>query len=147
MTLVIGVNSHEGEHGQIDNIGRYGQGMTRNPMETTTKSVKPKAQEEMPESEIRMGYGILYQAYGKLLHGLNKFHLVVGLELPKFKFHLDRPIIHFNDYQEHCKNLAVVDYIWSYALKSGHYICTIDIRKFGFNTKSKKNYVQISLLC
>ena len=80
-------------------------------METTTKSVQPKAQEEMSESEIRMGYGILYQAYGKLLHGLNKFHLVVGLELPKFKFHLDRPIIHFNDYQEHCKNLAVVDYI------------------------------------
>ena len=65
----------------------------------------------MPESEIRVGYGILYQAYGKLLHGLNKFHLVVGLELPKFKFYLDRPIIHFNDYQEHCKNLAVVDYI------------------------------------
>ena len=58
-----------------------------------------------------MGYGILYQAYGKLLHGLNKFHLVVGLELPKFKFHLDRPIIHFNDYQEHCKNLAAVDFI------------------------------------
>ena len=91
MTLVNCVNSHEGEHGQTDNIGRYGQGMTRNPMETTTKSVKSKAQEEMPESEIRMGYGILYQAYGKLLHGLNKFHLVVGLELPKFKFHLDRP--------------------------------------------------------
>ena len=57
MTLVIGVNSHEGGHG---NIGRSGQGMTRNPMETTTKSVQPKAQEEMPESEIRMGYGILY---------------------------------------------------------------------------------------
>ena len=65
----------------------------------------------MSESEIRMGYGILYQAYGKLLHGLNKFHLVVGLELHKFKFHLDRPIIHFNDYQEHCKNLAAVDFI------------------------------------
>ena len=38
---------------------------------------------------------MVYQAYGKLLHGLNKFHLVVGLELPKFKFHLDRLIIHF----------------------------------------------------
>ena len=111
MTLVICVNSHEGEHGQIGNIGRYGQGMTRAPMETTTKSIKPKAQEEIPESEIRMGYGILYQAYGKLLHELNKFHLVVGLELPKFKFHLDRPIIHFNDYQEHCKNSAAVDFI------------------------------------
>ena len=59
MTLVISVNSHEGEHGQIGNIGSYRQGMTRNPMETTTKSVQPKAQKEMPESEIRMGYGIL----------------------------------------------------------------------------------------
>ena len=88
-----------------------GQAMTRAPMETSTKSVQPKAQEEMPESEIRMGYGILYQTYGKLLYGLNKFHLVVGLELPKFKFHLDRPIIHFNDYQKHCKNLAAVDFI------------------------------------
>ena len=43
MTLVIGVNSREGEHGQIGNIGRYGQGMTRDPMETTTKSVQPKS--------------------------------------------------------------------------------------------------------
>ena len=109
MTLVIGIDSLEGEHGQIGNIGRYSQAMTRAPMETTTKSVQPKAQEEMPESEIRMGYGILYKAYGKLLHGLNKFHLVVGLELPKFKFYLDRSIIHFNDYQEHCMNLAAVD--------------------------------------
>ena len=42
-TLVIGVKSREGEHGQIANLGRYGQGMTRAPMETTTKSVQPKA--------------------------------------------------------------------------------------------------------
>ena len=83
VTLVIGGNSHEGEHGQIGNIGRYGQGMTRAPMET--KSVKPKAQEEMPESEIRMGYGIFYQAYGKLLHGLKKFHLVVGWNYPNLR--------------------------------------------------------------
>ena len=109
MTLVICVNSHEGEHGQFGSIGRYGQGMTRDPMETTTKSVQPKAQEEMPESE--MGYGILYQAYGKLSHGLNKFHFVVDLEFPKLKFHLDRSIIHFSDYQEHCKNLAAVDLV------------------------------------
>ena len=133
---------------KIGNIGRYGQGMTRTPMETTTKSVQPKAQGEMPESEIRMGYGILYQTNGKLLHGLNKFHLVVGLELPKFKFHLDRPIIHFNDYQEHCKNLATVDFILVLCIEVWPlYLQVIDIKKFGFNTKSKKNYVQISLLC
>ena len=147
MTLVTSVNSHGGEHGQIDNIGRYGQGMTRDLMETTTKSVQPNAQEEMPECVIKMGYGILYQAYGKLLHGLNKFHLVVGLELPKFKFHLNKLIIHFNDYQEHCKNLAAVDFILVLCIKVWPLYFTIDIKKFGFNTKSKKNYVQISLLC
>ena len=75
MTLVIGVNSHEGEHGQIGNIGRYGQGMTRNPMETTTKSVQPKAQEEMPESKIRMGYGILYKPMESSYMDLTSFIL------------------------------------------------------------------------
>ena len=139
MTLVIGINSHEGEHGQIGNIGRYGQGMTRNPMETTTKSVQPKAQEEMPESEIRMGYGILYQAYGKLLHGLNKFHLVVGLELPKFKFPLDRPIIHFNDYQEHCKNLAVVDFILVLCLEVWPLYLHYRYQEVWFQYKIKEN--------
>ena len=49
--------------------------------------------------------------------GVNKFHLVVGLELPKFKFHLDRPIIHSNDYQEHCKNLAAVGFILVLCIK------------------------------
>ena len=43
MTLVTGVNSHEGEHSQIGNIGMYGQAMTR----ATAQSVQPKAQEEM----------------------------------------------------------------------------------------------------
>ena len=57
MTLVIGVNSHEGEHGQIGNIGRYGQAMTRDQMKTTTKSVQPKVQEE---SEIRNKNGLWY---------------------------------------------------------------------------------------
>ena len=43
MMLVIGIDSHEGERGQIGNTGRYGQAMTRAPMETTSKSVQPKS--------------------------------------------------------------------------------------------------------
>ena len=44
-------------------------------METTTKSVKPKAQEEMPESEIRVGYGILYQPMESSYMDLTSFML------------------------------------------------------------------------
>ena len=36
------------------------------------------------KSEIRFGYGLLYEHRGQLLHGLNKYHLLVGVDLPKF---------------------------------------------------------------
>ena len=38
------------------------------------------------KSEIRFGYGFLYKHRGQLLHGLNKYHLLVGVEMPKFTF-------------------------------------------------------------
>ena len=38
------------------------------------------------KSEIRYGYGLLYEYRGQLLHGLNKYHLLVGMEIPKFTF-------------------------------------------------------------
>ena len=38
------------------------------------------------KSEIRFGYGLLYERRGQLLHGLNKYHLLVGVEMPKFTF-------------------------------------------------------------
>ena len=38
------------------------------------------------KSEIRFGYGLLYEHRGQLLHGLNKYHLLVGVEMPKFTF-------------------------------------------------------------
>ena len=34
------------------------------------------------KSEIRFGYGLLYKHRGQLLHGLNKYHLLVGVEMP-----------------------------------------------------------------
>ena len=30
--------------------------------------------------------GLLYEHRGQLLHGLNKYHLLVGVEMPKFTF-------------------------------------------------------------
>ena len=39
------------------------------------------------KSEIRFGYCLLYEHRGQLLHGLNKYHLLVGVEMPKFMFY------------------------------------------------------------
>ena len=38
------------------------------------------------KSEIRFGYGLLYEHRGQLLHGLNKYYLLVGVEMPNFTF-------------------------------------------------------------
>ena len=38
------------------------------------------------KSKIRSGYGLLYEHRGQLLHGLNKYQLLVGVEMPKFTF-------------------------------------------------------------
>ena len=40
------------------------------------------------KSEIRFGYGLLYEHRGQLLHGLNKYHLLVGVDIPKIHFYL-----------------------------------------------------------
>ena len=36
------------------------------------------------KSEIRFRYGLLYEHRVQLLHRLNKYHLLVGVEMPKF---------------------------------------------------------------
>ena len=38
-----------------------------------------------PESEIRFGWGISYNYIGQLHHNLNKYDVVVGLEIPAFR--------------------------------------------------------------
>ena len=38
-----------------------------------------------PESEIRLGWGISYNYIGQLHHNLNKYDVVVGLEIPDFR--------------------------------------------------------------
>ena len=37
------------------------------------------------ESEIRFGWGISYNYIGRLYHNLNKYDVVVGLEIPDFR--------------------------------------------------------------
>ena len=38
-----------------------------------------------PESEIRFGWEISYNYIGQLHHNLNKYDVVVGLEIPDFR--------------------------------------------------------------
>ena len=35
-----------------------------------------------PKSEIRFGYGMLFDYHGHLVHGLNRYHLMVGIDIP-----------------------------------------------------------------
>ena len=38
-----------------------------------------------PKSEIRFGYGMSYKYHGKMLHGLNRYHLMVAMEIPDLR--------------------------------------------------------------
>ena len=45
----------------------------------------PKQKEIKPESELRFGYGMSFQYHGQMLHGLNHYNLLVGLEIPDLR--------------------------------------------------------------
>ena len=45
----------------------------------------PKQKEIKPESELRFGYGMSFQYHGQMLHGLNCYNLLVGLEIPDLR--------------------------------------------------------------
>ena len=38
--------------------------------------------------KIRFGYGLLYEHRGQILHGLNRYYLLVGVGILKFNFYL-----------------------------------------------------------
>ena len=38
-----------------------------------------------PESEIRFGWGLAYNYIGQMHHNLNKYDVIVGLEIPDFR--------------------------------------------------------------
>ena len=47
--------------------------------------IYPKQKEIKPESELRLGYGMSFQYHGQMLHGLNRYNLLVGLEIPDLR--------------------------------------------------------------
>ena len=49
---------------------------------TPIPTLYPKQKEIKPESELRFGYGMSFQYHGQMLHGLNHYNLLVGLEIP-----------------------------------------------------------------
>ena len=44
-----------------------------------------KQKEIKPESELRFGYWMSFQYHGQMLHGLNHYNLLVGLEIPDLR--------------------------------------------------------------
>ena len=38
-----------------------------------------------PKSEIRFGWGISFEYHGQMLHGLNRYYLMVGIHIPELR--------------------------------------------------------------
>ena len=50
-----------------------------------------------PQSEIRFGWGLSYNYIGQVQHNLDKYDVVVGLEIPDFRtvsYYAPSPLIH-----------------------------------------------------
>ena len=47
--------------------------------------MKAQNKEIKPESELRFGYGMSFQYLGQMLHGLNRYNLLIGLEIPDLR--------------------------------------------------------------
>ena len=42
-------------------------------------------QEITPQSTIHYGYGLMYDYSGQVLHGLNRYNLMVGIDIPDLR--------------------------------------------------------------
>ena len=38
-----------------------------------------------PKSEIRFGWGMSFEYHGQMLHGLNRYYLMVGIHIPELR--------------------------------------------------------------
>ena len=52
---------------------------------TPIPTLYPKQNEIKPESELRFGFGMSFQYHGQMLHGLNHYNFLVGLEIPDLR--------------------------------------------------------------
>ena len=76
----------------------------------STFDEQTKTQTKLSDSELRMSMGILYQSEGKLLHGLNRYNLVVGIKMPDihFELSLDQTEDRLKNFINHCKELTII---------------------------------------
>ena len=54
---------------------------------------------------MKFGYGLMYENWGLMLHGFNRYYLIVGLEIQVFNFTKDRPFDYFTNFKEHRDSL------------------------------------------
>ena len=76
----------------------------------STFDEQTKTQTKLPDSELRMSMGILYPSEGKLLHGLNRYNLVVGIKMPdvQFELKLNNTEDRLKNFITHCKELTII---------------------------------------
>ena len=83
------------------------------PLPALAPVIYSKQKEIKPESELRFGYGMSFQYHGQMLHGLNRYNLLVGLEIP------DLRIPEYYTQDRKCTILNFVKEIISLKLRSG----------------------------
>ena len=57
----------------------------------------------VPQSMINYGYGLMYDYSGQVLHGLNRYNLIVGLEIPDLRHPIGLDLIEDEHDAEACK--------------------------------------------
>ena len=105
------------------------------------------------ESKINMGYGILYDYWGRLLHNLDIQELVVSVKLPTFNISATSRLDQFVDLKSHCstvnENLTdLIDicyYVWPlfqhYRELEEYYVYQIDKKLRGDVARMLPGYV------
>ena len=63
-----------------------------------------EGKEQKEKSQLRLGYGIMYEHWGKLLHSLNVYDLIVAIDLPSIDF--KNPIGEvLSQFDKHCEDI------------------------------------------
>ena len=81
-------------------------------------------QTEKPKSQIRFGYGLKFGYKGAALHGLNRYNLMVGLEIPDIRL---AQLDHRSQIRNFVKDIIIHNmtvYIW-YVVELGQLILKV----------------------
>ncbi len=61
--------------------------------------------EQEKKSQLRLGYGIMYEHWGKLLHSLNVHDLIVAIDLPSIDFKNPIGDEVLSQFDKHCEDI------------------------------------------